>query len=246
MNKKNIEANIPIVSEANSHPKQKEPFALTIGIILSLLVLVGGYLLFNQNRTNNKIDSIKSFEECEKAGYPVLQSDPEQCGAPGGKLFYGDPSFKPPVVKQTTPRPVQSQTDPTADWKTYKDAQLGIEFKYPSDWVQNPAGEGCCTSVHAVKAKYPIGTFSVEAGYSKLCEDDINAAKNYGLKESTRIINENPVTIFEGDSSYENTKYYRKYVLIASPSLCFRLDAGSTSSVDQEVVDQILSTFKFL
>lgn len=31
--------------------------------------------------------SIDSFEECAAAGYPIMESYPEQCAVPGGQTF---------------------------------------------------------------------------------------------------------------------------------------------------------------
>lgn len=43
-------------------------------------------LNLNDN-VNNNIEVITSFEDCKKAGYPVMESYPEQCRTPDGKVF---------------------------------------------------------------------------------------------------------------------------------------------------------------
>ena len=35
----------------------------------------------------NKVKNINSFEECAKAGYPVMQTYPRQCKLPDGRNF---------------------------------------------------------------------------------------------------------------------------------------------------------------
>lgn len=56
-----------------------------IGII-ALLLFAGVYLIIDfQERA--KIESISSFEECRDAGYPIMESYPEQCATPDGRVF---------------------------------------------------------------------------------------------------------------------------------------------------------------
>lgn len=56
-------------------------------LIISILVVIIGagvtYWFFN-NRTQL---SVASFEECRKAGYPVMESYPRQCKTPDGRTF---------------------------------------------------------------------------------------------------------------------------------------------------------------
>lgn len=92
----------PNVPKTNS----KRYFFLMGGIILALLVLVGGYILFNQNRTNSKIANIKSFVDCKKAGYPVLESYPVTCKTPDGKTFTDTAPINSPINKETRTNPV--------------------------------------------------------------------------------------------------------------------------------------------
>lgn len=54
---------------------------LIVGIVA--LVVVGGGVYLEQKSEDN---AIKTFEECAKL-YPVMESYPEQCRTPEGKLF---------------------------------------------------------------------------------------------------------------------------------------------------------------
>lgn len=65
--------------------------ALLGGIILIVLAL--GVLLYMKGGT---VQTITSFEECKAAGYPIMESFPEQCRTPDGKLFVN-------TVATTTP-----------------------------------------------------------------------------------------------------------------------------------------------
>lgn len=54
-------------------------------ILIILLLLVVTVLIKDKTAK-----TINSFEECQAAGYPVLESYPEQCAVPGGKNFIRD------------------------------------------------------------------------------------------------------------------------------------------------------------
>ena len=61
----------------------------TLVIILSL-VLLGGLIggAFYLGKINYSSQSVvNNFEDCTKAGYPVMESYPAQCRTPDGKVF---------------------------------------------------------------------------------------------------------------------------------------------------------------
>lgn len=63
---------------------------IATSIILILFLIVGiaaasGYFIFSQNQ--QKIKAVNSFDDCQKAGYPVGESYPAQCWTPDGKRF---------------------------------------------------------------------------------------------------------------------------------------------------------------
>lgn len=66
---------------------------LSIGILLIILViLVVGFFalnsyIYNEKQADEVGPTISSFEECIDAGYPVLDSYPEQCATADGKRF---------------------------------------------------------------------------------------------------------------------------------------------------------------
>jgi len=62
-------------------------------ILVSIVVLVilAGLMLWAYQSQNNVSDSqaltITNFEECKQAGYPIMESYPEQCRTATGELF---------------------------------------------------------------------------------------------------------------------------------------------------------------
>lgn len=59
----------------------KKNIKIIIGIVL-LILIVATILM-----AVTKKEKITSFEECVNAGYPILESYPEQCKVPGGQTF---------------------------------------------------------------------------------------------------------------------------------------------------------------
>lgn len=60
----------------------------TIGILIGILALVVIGIAVAANAPERKV--VSNFEECEAAGYPIMESHPRQCRAPDGTLFRED------------------------------------------------------------------------------------------------------------------------------------------------------------
>ncbi len=56
---------------------------IVIASVLLLILSIGAILYFYKKDNN----TVSSFEECRRAGYPILESYPEQCKTPDGKTF---------------------------------------------------------------------------------------------------------------------------------------------------------------
>ena len=83
-------------------------------ISVALLLLIGSTVgLFLAKNKPNKISSIQNFTDCEKAGYPIMESYPRQCRTSDGKSFTEEitsesklteyTSLKGEIVKLKTP-----------------------------------------------------------------------------------------------------------------------------------------------
>jgi len=59
---------------------------------LAVVALIAGGLLYAlaKNIEEQKILSITSFQECAEAGYPIMESYPEQCATPDGRTFINE------------------------------------------------------------------------------------------------------------------------------------------------------------
>ncbi|TSC70444.1 MAG: hypothetical protein CEO12_378 [Parcubacteria group bacterium Gr01-1014_46] len=67
----------------------------TLIIILALGVCTGLYVYFERDKTRD-LSEIKSFEDCTKAGYPVMESYPRRCRTPDGRTFTEE--IMPPIT----------------------------------------------------------------------------------------------------------------------------------------------------
>lgn len=101
-------------------------------ILISLAVVVVTVGAFVIQKTTKVTPVINSFEECIKAGYPALESNPRQCKTPNGKSF---------TEQLPTPTP-----DETVDWKTYINRVYGYSIKYPPTWINANDCQGCRNS----------------------------------------------------------------------------------------------------
>ncbi|MEK7212383.1 MAG: hypothetical protein AAB686_01775 [Patescibacteria group bacterium] len=73
-------------------------------IFLCLAVLVIAFVAIKL--WPSKTPAINSFEDCAKAGYPILESYPPQCKTPDGQTFTGKAMVTlPPDGKSLAPRP---------------------------------------------------------------------------------------------------------------------------------------------
>ncbi|MBY0110704.1 hypothetical protein K2Y00_01730 [Patescibacteria group bacterium] len=64
-------------------------FSILVALLFALILGAGmGYLFgYDHGVQTTTQEMIDSFEECAAAGYPVMESYPEQCRTPDGQLF---------------------------------------------------------------------------------------------------------------------------------------------------------------
>lgn len=80
-------------------------------IVIALIAAgIGAYFLFQKP----DVEKITNFEECAKAGYPVLETYPRQCKTPDGRKFTEKKdSSIPPTESDSSPTP--QSTPPSTD-----------------------------------------------------------------------------------------------------------------------------------
>lgn len=86
--------------------------------LIILIILIIWSVVFFYSAEEKNLDSIKSFEDCEKQGYPVKESYPRQCMTPDGRNFVEEVS-EPidqvpihPLIKVSSPQLGETITSP--------------------------------------------------------------------------------------------------------------------------------------
>jgi hypothetical protein len=66
------------------------PIALTIVVLFIGAAFIGRALYERKIREESRNNSITTFEECVRAGYPVMESYPPRCRSASGDSFIQD------------------------------------------------------------------------------------------------------------------------------------------------------------
>lgn len=61
-----------------------------IGLVIVCLIVGGLLYALSKNIEEQRILSITNFEQCAEAGYPIMESYPEQCATPDGRTFVNE------------------------------------------------------------------------------------------------------------------------------------------------------------
>jgi len=130
-----VSANPAPVSTIKSPSSNKKWLFIFLAILLLSTVGVGAWFLFMKDKPtenkSNQISDITNFKECVAAGYPIMESFPEQCRVPGGQTFVNatkeDVKPKAEEVADTKPKCSANET-------LFADKSFGAAFCYPAEW----------------------------------------------------------------------------------------------------------------
>ena len=130
-----VSANPAPVSTIKSPSSNKKWLFIFLAFLLLSAVGVGAWFLFMKDKPtenkSNQISEITNFKECVAAGYPIMESFPEQCRVPGGQTFVNatKEDVKPKVEEVADTKPKCS-----ANETLFADKSFGAAFCYPSEW----------------------------------------------------------------------------------------------------------------
>ena len=131
--------------------KNKDYLVITIVIAVLLAGIAVVYYLFAFKNTKPSKQSISTFEECAKAGYPILESFPPQCRTPDGEIF------------------IQGISGRNEDnWETY----IGqtFSFQYPSTWKPQPIQSGIGSGAEVINLGIPEVDSEQTIGFTSFTE----------------------------------------------------------------------------
>lgn len=72
-----------------------------IGLLVVLVIIAGLLLSLSHIAKQQRIIAINSFAECAQAGYPIMESYPEQCATPDGRTFANETQHVPNTSTST-------------------------------------------------------------------------------------------------------------------------------------------------
>ncbi|MCL5438573.1 MAG: hypothetical protein M1268_01120 [Patescibacteria group bacterium] len=174
------------------------------------------------------------------------------------------------VKAKITPTQTVSPTptvDPTANWKTYTNSKFRFSFKYPPDIkISSTSGEfenGLNLEFGKENSGMPILTVWLTTGdYVKGRQNDLNTIlstnklDDYNYQISAKKIDGKNLYVYTQEFDSSSNKFappggplYRVGALGTINNIFFDIFYNSnkeTSKQDQQIFDQILSTFKFL
>ncbi len=67
--------------------KDNKVLYVILALLLTAIIVWLGFFLPKEEKTQPVVTSISSFEECAKAGFPIMESYPRQCKTPDGTTF---------------------------------------------------------------------------------------------------------------------------------------------------------------
>lgn len=158
---------------------------------------------------------------------------------------------------QPTPIPLSTEIpsptpDPTANWKTYKDENIKVQFKYPSNWkyevINSKSNAGFnYTQITLAKTEYfdpiPKGKPLIMITVSNTTDQNL-----LSVYQNTKITGDIKVDDIPAEVRQHNSASVdSKYITFTKGEQSFEIESSlHTQSAEQEIIlNQILSTFKF-
>mgnify|MGYP001175556312 FL=1 len=159
------------------------------------------------------------------------------------KTFPSSPTPSPILTESISPTP-----NPTADWKTYNDELLKVEFKYPSHYIQEITQNNSYYSIDLLGSDYQTidsGMGTQRRGTFFIITE--NPKCNSGAIIGETLITSNKIYTIYKINGYEGPDY--KSAVIKKPEGgCLSFGCMSENLCEESIYEDfvsILSTFKF-
>jgi hypothetical protein len=177
------------------------------------------------------VEQISSFEECARAGYPVLESYPEQCRTPNGE------SFTRQIPNQ------QNLQQETVE-------EIGLSFQYPTDLLYRKEIADNDGNIRTVGFFLTKGSeqnpeyqmYGLYENYRNATKDDLERAKTEMDPTTIKEVNVGGYKGIEGLITGPKTRHI---TIILKDDKLFSISTLPPTEDNKSITEQILSTFQF-
>jgi len=200
-------------------------------IVVFLIVLLIVSLVIWKYQQKSAVEQISSFEECARAGYPVLESYPEQCRTPNGE------SFTRQIPNQ------QNLQQETVE-------ESGLSFQYPTDLLYRKEIADNDGNIRTVGFFLTKGSeqnpeyqmYGLYENYRNATKDDLERAKTEMDPTTIKEVNIGGYKGIEGLITGPKTRHI---TIILKDDKLFSISTLPPTEDNKSITEQILSTFQF-
>lgn len=199
-------------------------------IAVFVVLLIAGIFVWKYQKTS-KVQSISTFEECAQAGYPIMESYPEQCRTPDGRNF----------TKHVS---VQSDTQQeTID-------EIGLSFQHPKDLVFRKEIADNAGSIRTAGFFLTKGSennpeyqmYGLYEQYKDATEQDLERVKT---EMDPASIKETTIDGYKGIEGLILGPKTRYITIVLKGNKLFSVSTLPPTSANKAITDQILPTLNF-
>ena len=200
-------------------------------IVVFLIVLLIVSLVIWKYQQKSAVEQISSFEECARAGYPVLESYPEQCRTPNGE------SFTRQIPNQ------QNLQQETVE-------EIELSFQYPTDLLYRKEIADNDGNIRTVGFFLTKGSeqnpeyqmYGLYENYRNATKDDLERAKTEMDPTTIKEVNIGGYKGIEGLITGPKTRHI---TIILKDDKLFSISTLPPTEDNKSITEQILSTFQF-
>ncbi len=207
------------------------------GVLGFLVLILGVTFALNYKLFAYTYQKVTNFEECQKAGGPILDGPPKNC------FFNNKVYLEKPLPAPATPANT-ADTTYTSNWKSYKNAKYGFEISYPESWTLKENfsnAEGYfITNNQSTLAILPRGEFDYGLPLSNPIVKNSQIANKQVTSRQWDLKNDSSIFLYQFTDVIPNW-------IICKQDLknCNRIDVQANSKENLNILLKILSTFKF-
>ena len=251
---------LPLQSDTQP-PKKPNKIIISIVVFIAITILIN--VPIPSYVSGNKANCLL-IENCPKAGLSFGPSLVQRIlkRSPSGQSTENSSTKTPTPPLSQTP---QTENTQTANWKTYRNEDLGVEFRYPPNWslvndkvmptsyverCRNVGKEekdfnGCLWLGSVEVAENPFSYYGSGSGIlttksiDNFPQEKIGDQLFYNLNNTFEAVGDNYYFTLGPDQKYYQIVYWERYP--ADPYQSYAYDENL-----QRTIREILSTFKFI